>query len=114
MSAMYWGMLTSRRARFFPSGRAPPTKRARHWSDPLSLFFRPPVRRPRLDRFQLVRGGFARALVSDQFEADLLTFAKVGHPRAFDRADMNEGVFAAVIGLDEAEPFLRVVPFDCA
>ena len=28
--------------------------------------------------------------------------------------EIDEGVFAAIIGLNEAEPFLRVVPFDCA
>src|SRR5271165_2812627 len=68
----------------------------------------------RSDGLELVGGHLARALVGDQLKADLLTFAQIVHSRAFDGADMNEGVLAAVVGLDEAEALLRVKPLHCA
>src|SRR5271169_1524564 len=68
----------------------------------------------RSDGLELIGGHLARALVGDQLKADLLTFAQIAHPRAFDGADMNEGVLTAVVGLDEAEAFLRVKPLYAA
>jgi hypothetical protein len=53
----------------------------------------------------LFRRHFARPSVGEQLEADLLSFAHVIHSGAFDRADMNEGVLTAVIGLNETEAF---------
>ena len=46
----------------------------------------------------------------DQIELHLLPFDQLAKARALDGADMDEGVLAAVIGLDEAETLGRVEP----
>jgi hypothetical protein len=53
----------------------------------------------------------AALAVGDELEAYLLTFAQVAEPSPFDSADMDEGIIAAVIRLDEAEALLGVEPF---
>src|SRR5271165_6838577 len=52
----------------------------------------------------------ARALVGDEFEVDLLAFVEVVHPGAFDGADVNKHVRAAIIRLDETKALLGVEP----
>jgi hypothetical protein len=59
-------------------------------------------------------GGLSAATISDDFVVDLLAFSEAREPRLFDSADVDENVRAAVVGLNEAEAFLRVKPFDCA
>ena len=59
-----------------------------------------------------VRGGhLARALVRHEVELDLLAFRQVAHAGALDGADVDEGVLAAVVGLDETEALGGVKPF---
>jgi len=47
----------------------------------------------------------------DEGEAERLTFGQTGEPGLFDRRDVNEHVFAAIIANDEAEAFLPVEEF---
>ena len=63
------------------------------------------------DRFQVVRGGLAGASVGDDLVGDLLPFIQVANSSPFDRADMDEYVGAARVGLNESEAFCRVEPF---
>src|SRR5271157_1315233 len=63
-------------------------------------------------RREVAGGGFARALVGDDLEADLLAFAQMRQARALDGADMDEYVLAAVLRLDEAKALLGVEPLD--
>ena len=57
------------------------------------------------NRLKLFRRQFARPRIGDQLEADLLTFAQIVHSGTFNRADMNEGVLATVIRLNEPVAF---------
>jgi hypothetical protein len=54
------------------------------------------------------------ALVSDHFEADLLAFRKIMHPRALSSADVDEHVIAAVFRLNEAKTLGSVKPLNSA
>ena len=48
--------------------------------------------------------------LSHNVERDFLSLVEAAHPGAFDSADVDEYVLAAVIWLDEAEAFLAVEP----
>jgi len=50
------------------------------------------------------------APVRDDVERNLLPLIEAAHAGAFDRADMNEDVFATALQLNEAEAFLAVKP----
>src|SRR5208337_4488630 len=63
------------------------------------------------DFLELIGGGLAGALVLGDLVAHLLAFAQIAQPGALDRADMNENIRAARIGLDEAEALLTIEPF---
>ena len=52
---------------------------------------------------QIFRGRFAGPAVCDDVKADFLPLIEGAHAGAFNRADMNEDVIAAVGGLNEAE-----------
>jgi hypothetical protein len=41
-----------------------------------------------------------------------LTFRQAGKPRLFNRADVNEYIVSAIIGLDEAKTLLAIEPLD--
>ena len=56
----------------------------------------------------------ARLVVALEFEADFLAFDQLAHSSAFDSRDVNEGVSAAIIRLNEAEAFGGIEPFYCA
>src|SRR3569623_2462 len=58
-------------------------------------------------------GGLARTTVGDDVIRHRLTFAESAHAGAFDRADMNKDVVAAVCRLDKAEALLGVKPLHC-
>src|SRR6202030_949801 len=63
---------------------------------------------------QIFSRGFARALVGDDLIGDLLPLIKVAHAGSFDRADMDEHIGAAGVGLNEPEAFRCIEPFHCA
>jgi hypothetical protein len=50
----------------------------------------------------------------EQLVTDRRAFGEIGQPGLLDRADVNEDILAAVVGLDEAIALRRVEPFDCA
>ena len=56
----------------------------------------------------------ARLAVALQVVADLLTLGDFAHARPLDGRDMDEGVGAAVIGLNKAEALGGIEPFYCA
>ena len=56
----------------------------------------------------------ARFLVALEFVAELLAFDDFAHSGAFDGRDMDEGVSAAVVRLDETEALRGIEPFNCA
>src|SRR5688500_8678065 len=60
-----------------------------------------------IGRLQVDRTGLAPIVVL-QVVADALIFAQAAHSGALDGADVNEGVLAAVVGLDEAIALLFV------
>lgn len=64
-----------------------------------------------IQNLEAVRRHFATLAVGDEFETHLVTFTQIIVAGAFDRADVNEGVAAAVIRLNEAKTFLGVEPF---
>jgi hypothetical protein len=66
--------------------------------------------RCRLDGAQVLGSRLAASAVCDDVEGHLLAFAKAAHAGAFDRADMNEDILAAVLRLNEAEALLAVEP----
>ena len=59
---------------------------------------------------QIVCRGFARPAIGHNFERDLLSLVQAVHPGAFDGADVDEYILAAVIRLDETKAFLAVEP----
>src|SRR5579872_6735800 len=63
-----------------------------------------------LHRAQIVRSRFAGPAVCNDFKRHLLTLVEGAHAGAFDGADMNENVLAAVVRLNEAETLLAVKP----
>jgi len=56
----------------------------------------------------------ARLVVALQIVADLLTFDDFTHSGAFDGRDVNEGVSATIVRLNEAEALGGIKPFNCA
>src|SRR5215471_15256472 len=64
----------------------------------------------RSDRAQIGRRGLSGLAVGYQVERDFLTLVEAIHPGAFDSADVDEYVLAAIIRLDEAVAFLAVEP----
>ena len=56
-----------------------------------------------LDGTQIFRGRLAGPAVRDDVEGNLLTLVEAVQSCAFDRADMNEDIFVAVLRLNEAE-----------
>jgi hypothetical protein len=55
--------------------------------------------RGRSDGAQIVRGGLTRPSISNNVERDLLSLVEVMDPSAFDRADVDEDILAAIIRL---------------
>ena len=66
--------------------------------------------RDRLGGAQILSGRLSSPAVRDDVERHFLTLVEGAHARAFDRADMNEDVFAAVFRLNESEALLVVKP----
>src|SRR5690606_25955805 len=58
------------------------------------------------DDLQVGGGNLSSAI--DQVELQLLSFGEAFEPRAFDLADVDEHVLAALVALNEAEALLRV------
>lgn len=69
-----------------------------------------------LGRLQLASGRLAAPRIALDLEAELLAFLDRAEACAFDGADVDEDILAAIIGLDEAEALGGVEPFhgaDC-
>src|SRR6185437_15509021 len=64
------------------------------------------------DQTEIPRSGFAAII--HRVVADVIAFVKTVKTRSFDRTDVNEHVFAPLIGLNEAIALLGVEPFDFA
>src|ERR1700679_2786456 len=58
--------------------------------------------------------GLAAHAVGLRFERKLLAFIERAQACAFDGADMNENVIAAVVGLNEAKTLCCVEPLNCS
>lgn len=65
----------------------------------------------RSERLELISRHLAASAVLSQLVAQFLAFVQIPQSGALHRADMDEGVGSAVIGLNEAEAFLGVEPF---
>ena len=61
-----------------------------------------------LDSVQIVRRGLACLSIGDNVESDLLSLVEDTHASAFDRADVHEDIFAAIVWLDKAEALLVI------
>src|SRR5262249_55923835 len=59
---------------------------------------------------QIFGGRLAGAAVCDDIETDSLPLIEGAHAGAFNRADMNEDIIAAIGGLNEAKTLLAVEP----
>jgi hypothetical protein len=70
--------------------------------------------RRQLDSAEIVGRRLAGPTVGNDLESDLLSFVKVLHTGAFNRADMHEDVLAAIVRLNEAEALLAIEPLNCA
>src|SRR5436190_675239 len=68
----------------------------------------------RSDGLQVAGRHFARLAVALHLIADLLTFDDFAHSGALDGRDVNEGIRAAVVRLNEAEALGGIEPFNCA
>ena len=64
----------------------------------------------RLGSAQVFCGRLAGLAICDNVERDLLPLLARPHARAFDRADMNEDIFAAGLRLNKAEALLVIEP----
>jgi hypothetical protein len=68
----------------------------------------------KLDSLKVASRHLARLVVALEFVADLLAFDDFAHSSALDGRDVNEGVSAAVVRLNEAEALGGIEPFNCA
>jgi hypothetical protein len=62
------------------------------------------------DCLQVLRGRLAGPAVGDDFEGNLLALVEGAQAGAFDGADMNEDILAALVRLNETKTFLVVKP----
>ncbi|EGP54090.1 hypothetical protein Agau_P200306 (plasmid) [Agrobacterium tumefaciens F2] len=69
---------------------------------------------PTLRGLQIGGRHLARLAVALELETNLLTFDEFAHSGALDGRDVNEGVSAAVVRLDETEALGGIEPFHCA
>jgi hypothetical protein len=70
--------------------------------------------RCRLRGAQILSSRLASPAVCNDVEGDLLPLVEATHTGAFDRADMNEDILVAALGLNESEAFLAVKQFPCS
>src|SRR5688572_26112407 len=61
-----------------------------------------------------VDGAGLAALVVLEVVAEALILVQRGHAGAFDRRNVDEGIVAAALGLNEAVALVAVEEFDCA
>jgi hypothetical protein len=91
-----------------------PVKRRRDPKRQLCQFIRgqsdDSLLRDRSDGAQIFSGRLAAPAVRDDVVRHLLALVEGVHAGAFDRADMNEDVLAAVLRLNEAKTLLAVKP----
>ena len=65
----------------------------------------------RLRGAQILSSRLTSPAVCNDVEGDLLPLVEGAHACAFHRADMNEDILVAALGLNEAEAFLAVISF---
>jgi hypothetical protein len=63
------------------------------------------------DGAKLIGGTLPGSPILRQLIGELLAFAQIRHAGAFNRADMDEHVLAAIIGLDNPKPFCTLNHF---
>jgi hypothetical protein len=80
------------------------------WCDDLPKIAALGPRSRSAEDFELPSRHFAGALVGHEFERDLLAFAEIVQAGLLNSADVNEGVLAAVIRLNEAVAFFVIEP----
>ena len=68
----------------------------------------------RLYGLQVASRHLARFVVALEVKTNLLSFNDFAHSGALDGRDVDEGVSAAVVRLDEAEALGGIKPFNCA
>ena len=68
----------------------------------------------RLGSAQVFCGRLAGLAICDNVERDLLPLLARPHARAFDRADMNEDIFASGLRLNKPKPFWLLNPVDAS
>jgi hypothetical protein len=59
---------------------------------------------------QILRGHLAAFAIGDELEAHLLPFAQLAQAGTFHGADMDEGIFTAIVGRNETETLLAIEP----
>src|SRR6185503_450318 len=64
------------------------------------------------DGLEVVGGLLSGAAVGHDIELDLLALRQIAQAGALDGADVDEGVLAAVVGLNESEAFGGVEPLN--
>ncbi|MDQ0322837.1 hypothetical protein QO002_005043 [Pararhizobium capsulatum DSM 1112] len=97
-------------------------QKARQWIWPAEITYFPQCQYIRGHRkadirlccLEIASRHLARLVISLQVEADLLTFDEFAHTGALYGRDVNEGVRATVVGLNEAEALGGIKPFNCA
>jgi len=65
-------------------------------------------------RLQIAGRHLARLLVALELIAELLPLDDFAHSGPFNCGDVNKSILTAIIWLNEAEPFGRIEPFNCA
>lgn len=63
-----------------------------------------------VQNFEIVRGHLAALPVRDELEAHLLALVQITEAATLHSADMDKGIFAAVIRCNEAKTLFRVEP----
>jgi hypothetical protein len=66
------------------------------------------------DDLESIGRRLAAPRIDDEVVGQLLTFGETSKARALDSADMDENIAPAPFGLNEAEAFLSIEPFDDA
>src|SRR5688572_4234442 len=86
-----------------------------HWALPVHPWSkRHGCSHSRLDGAQIVRRRLAGLAIGNHVIGDLLALVEGAQASAFDRADVNEDVLAAILRLNETEALLAVEPLNGA
>src|ERR1700761_4818339 len=108
MSSLSFGRLRQDKRSRMPTNRTRDSKPQAPPVHPWSKQYGP--LRSRLSGAQIFGRRLASAAVCDDIKADALSLIKGAHAGAFNRADMNKDVIAAIGKLNEAKTFLTIKP----